>query len=120
MSAAEALKAARAAGIELDVDGDDLAAERRPRRRQPPCSMLLSQHKAEIVALLRPGRDGWSAEDWQVLLRRTGGHCRVRWRTAACGGRGTSLRLLRCRMAEPQSDSVCTRPLCVVRPSRKP
>ena len=28
----------------------------------------LSRHKAEIVALLRPGRDGWSAEDWQVYF----------------------------------------------------
>ena len=27
-----------------------------------------SRHKAEIVALLRPGRDGWSAEDWQVYF----------------------------------------------------
>ena len=30
--------------------------------------MQLSRHKAEIVALLRPGRDGWSAEDWQVYF----------------------------------------------------
>ena len=28
----------------------------------------LSRHKAEIVALLRPGRDGWSGEDWQVYF----------------------------------------------------
>jgi hypothetical protein len=28
----------------------------------------LSRHKADIVALLRPGRDGWSAEGWQVYF----------------------------------------------------
>jgi len=29
---------------------------------------LLARHKAGIMALLRPGRDGWSAEDWQVFF----------------------------------------------------
>ena len=55
MSAAEALKAARAAGIELGLDGDDLVLE---AASAPPAAVLdaLSRHKAEIVALLRPGR----------------------------------------------------------------
>jgi hypothetical protein len=67
MSAAEALKAARAVGIHLEVDGDDLVLE---APAPPPSAILevLSQHKAEIVAVLRPGRDGWSAEDWQVFF----------------------------------------------------
>ena len=67
MSAAEALKAARAVGIHLEVDGDDLLLEASAR---PPTAILevLSQHKAEIVAVLRPGRDGWSAEDWQAFF----------------------------------------------------
>lgn len=67
MSAAEALKAARAAGIQLDTDGDDLVLE---ASAPPPPDVigLLSRHKAGIVALLRPGRDGWSAEDWQVFF----------------------------------------------------
>jgi hypothetical protein len=62
MSAVEALEAARAAGIELALDGDDLALS---AASAPPAAMLdaLSRHKAEIVALLRPGRDGWSGED---------------------------------------------------------
>ena len=66
MSAAEALKAARAVGIHLEVEGDDLLLE---ASAPPPSAILelLSQHKAEIVALLRPGRD-WSAEDWQVFF----------------------------------------------------
>ena len=67
LSAAEALKAARAAGIELVLDGDDLALS---AASAPPAAVLdaLSRHKAEIVALLRPGRDGWSAEDWQAYF----------------------------------------------------
>ena len=67
MSAVEALRAARAAGIELKIDGDDLLLEASAR---PPEDVidLLSCHKAEIVALLRPAEDGWSAEDWQVLF----------------------------------------------------
>jgi hypothetical protein len=67
MKAIDALEAARAAGITLAVDGDDLVLE---AASTPPAAALdaLSQHKAEIVALLRPGRDGWSAEDWQVFF----------------------------------------------------
>jgi hypothetical protein len=67
MKAIYALEAARAAGIVLAEDGDDLVLE---AASTPPAAALaaLSQHKAEIVALLRPGRDGWSAEDWQVFF----------------------------------------------------
>src|SRR5215472_1420938 len=67
MSAAEVLKAARAAGIELGLDGDDLLLA---AAAPPPASLLdlLSLDKAGIVALLRPGRDGWSAEDWQAYF----------------------------------------------------
>ena len=102
MSAAEALKAARAAGVELGIDGDDLVLE---ASAPPPAAVLdlLSRHKAEIVALLRPGRRRLVGRGLAGLLRRAGRHRRVRWRTAACGGRGPGLRLLRRRMAEPQS-----------------
>ena len=67
MSAAEALKAARAAGIKLAIDGNDLLLE---AASEPPAVVLheLSRHKAEIVALLRPRRDGWSADDWQAFF----------------------------------------------------
>src|SRR6266516_6672666 len=67
MKAVDALERAWAAGITLAVDGDDLVLE---AASTPPAAALdaLSQHKAEIVALLRPGRDGWSAEDWQVFF----------------------------------------------------
>jgi hypothetical protein len=67
MSAVAALKAARAAGVDLVLDGDDLLLE---AASAPPAAVhgALSRHKAEIVALLRPGPDEWSAEDWQVFF----------------------------------------------------
>jgi hypothetical protein len=36
----------------------------------PPAAVIdaLAQHKAEIVALLRRGRDGWSGEDWLTFF----------------------------------------------------
>jgi len=57
MSAAEALKAARAAGISVHIDGDDLLLE--ASAPPPPAVLdLLSRHKAGIVALLRPANNG--------------------------------------------------------------
>jgi hypothetical protein len=63
MNAADVLKRARAAGVELRVDGDDLVLS---AASAPPAAVLdaLSRHKAKIVVLLRPRRDGWSGEDW--------------------------------------------------------
>jgi hypothetical protein len=67
MSAVEALEAAYAAGVELALDGDDIVLK---AASAPPVAVLnaLSLHKAEIVALLRPGQGGWSAEDWQAFF----------------------------------------------------
>ena len=67
MSAADALKAARAAGVAVAVDGEDLLLAASAR---PPAAVLdlLSRHKAGIVLLLRPANDGWVAEDWRVLF----------------------------------------------------
>jgi hypothetical protein len=67
MSAAQALSAARAAGIHLEVEGDDLLLE---APAPPPTAVLdaLSRHKAEIVRILRPVKDGWSAEDWRLFF----------------------------------------------------
>jgi hypothetical protein len=67
MSGAKALQAARAAGVELMLDGDDLVLE---ASAPPPEEVLdlLSRYKPAILALLRPGGDGWSAEDWQVFF----------------------------------------------------
>ena len=67
MSAVEALKAARAGGVEVAIDGDDLVLN---AASTPPAAVLdaLYRHKAEIVALLRPAEDIWSVEDWQALF----------------------------------------------------
>ena len=67
MSAAEALKTARASGVDLHLDGDELMLE---AAAPPPNAILelLSRHKPGIAMLLRPGRDGWTAEDWQVFF----------------------------------------------------
>jgi hypothetical protein len=67
VSAAQALRAARAAGIHIEVEDDDLLLE---ASEPPPTAVLdqLSRHKPEIVRLLRPVKDGWSAEDWRLYF----------------------------------------------------
>jgi hypothetical protein len=67
MSAGQALRAARAAGIHLEVEGDDLLLE---APAPPPTAVqdALSRHKAEIVRILHPAKDGWSAEDWRLYF----------------------------------------------------
>jgi hypothetical protein len=51
MTALEALKAAHAAGITIQIDGDDLVVQ---AAAQPPSAVidLLSRHKAEVLAML--------------------------------------------------------------------
>jgi hypothetical protein len=67
MSAAQTLNAARAAGIRVGIDGEDLVLE---ASTPPPPTVIeaLSRHKADIMLLLRPKNDGWSAEDWQAFF----------------------------------------------------
>src|SRR4051812_2374002 len=67
MSGAPALTEARAAGIEVRLDGTDLLVK---APSEPPAGVLdaLSRHKADIVPLLRPARDGWCATDWHVFF----------------------------------------------------
>jgi hypothetical protein len=67
MNAAEALQAARAAGIQVKIDGADLLLK---ASAPPPASVLdgLAQHKAGVLALLQPGRGGWAVEDWQMFF----------------------------------------------------
>jgi hypothetical protein len=67
MSAAEALEVARAVGIRVEIDGDDLVLEA-PTAPPPGVLDLLSRHKAGIVTLLRLADEGWSAGDWQVFF----------------------------------------------------
>ena len=67
MNAAEALQAARAAGIQVEIDGADLLLK---ASAPPPPAVLdgLSQYKARILALLRPAKAGWVADDWRSFF----------------------------------------------------
>lgn len=67
MSAVHALKLARAAGVRIGIDGDALTLE---AKAVPPPEVLdlLALHKAQLIALVRPGRDGWSGEDWRAFF----------------------------------------------------
>jgi hypothetical protein len=67
MNAAEALEVARAVGIRVEIDGDDLVLEA-PAAPPPGVLDLLSRYKAGIVTLLRLADKSWSAEDWQVFF----------------------------------------------------
>ena len=69
---AAALKSARASGIKLRLDGDDLVLA---APAPPPDAVvdMLSRNKPGIVALLRPRRDGRSAEDWQIIFEERAG-----------------------------------------------
>ncbi len=60
MSAAELLAEVLAAGIELRVEGDDLALQA-PAEPPPDLRLRLVWHKPEILALLRDGEGGWAA-----------------------------------------------------------
>jgi hypothetical protein len=65
MSAFQALKAVRNAGVQIGVDGDALTLD---AEAAPPAAVLdlLCRHKAGVVALLRTGSYGWSGEDWRA------------------------------------------------------
>jgi len=67
MSAFQALKAARDAGVRIVIDGDALTLD---ADTAPPATVLdlLSRHKAGMVALLRAGNGGWSGEDWRAFF----------------------------------------------------
>src|SRR5260221_13565393 len=67
MNTGEALKAARAAGVNIKVEGDELVLE---APAPPPSAVLnaLSFHKFSILALLRSVMVGGSAEHWRRLF----------------------------------------------------
>ena len=72
MSAIAALEAARAAGVRLKVEGDDLGLE---ASAAPPSAVLdlLSRYKPGIATILRPGLSGWSTEDWHAFFAERAG-----------------------------------------------
>ena len=67
MTAAEAIRAARTAGVQLAADGGDLVLE---AASPPPSAVIdaLSRHKAEVLKVLRPAGNGWSAADWHAFF----------------------------------------------------
>jgi hypothetical protein len=67
MNVSEALKAARAAGVDIKVEGHELVLE---AAVPPPSAVLdaLSHHKPNIIALLRSVTVNGSAEDWRMLF----------------------------------------------------
>jgi hypothetical protein len=67
MSALQALQKAYAAGLRVTIDGEDLLLE---GAAPPPAVVieLLSRNKTGVVAMLRPGSDGWSVQDWHVFF----------------------------------------------------
>ena len=67
MSATEAIRAARTAGVRLTADGEDLLLD----AASPPSVAViekLSRHKAEVLKLLRPAGNGWAAADWHAFF----------------------------------------------------
>jgi hypothetical protein len=85
MSAVEALKAVQAAGVELRIDGESLVLE---ASAAPPAEVihLLSRHKPDIIALLRPSQDAWTAQDRQAFFQERAGIAE------SCGGTVEKLR----------------------------
>lgn len=67
MSASQALKAARDAGVRIGVDCDALTLDADAAPSAAVLDLLL-RHKAGVVALLRTGSDGWSGQDWRALF----------------------------------------------------
>jgi hypothetical protein len=67
MSAVQALGEARAHGVHLELEGDDLLLE---AAGPPPDEILaaLSRHKPEVVRLLHSAQDGSSPDYWHVLF----------------------------------------------------
>jgi hypothetical protein len=65
MSAAEALRAARAVGVTVTLNGENIVLE---ADAEPPRPVLdvLARNKRAILALLESGRDGWTAADWRA------------------------------------------------------
>ena len=91
MTAPEALKAARSAGIKIGLDGDDLVLE---ASAPPPAAVIdaLSRHKAGVVALLRRVNDKWSTEASAGIVENNGLHGEMVARWAAEIGRLAKLR----------------------------
>ena len=63
MNAFQTLQAARCAGVEVRVEGDDLILEAAAPPRAEIIE-LLAGRKAAIIGLLRSEQNGWASDDW--------------------------------------------------------
>jgi hypothetical protein len=72
MTAVQALRAARAAGVAVSLKGEGLLLE---ATAEPPQAVLdaLSRHKPDIVQLLRLDGVGWSLDDWRAFFEERAG-----------------------------------------------
>jgi len=72
MTATAVLESIEAAGIKLTIDGGDLMLE----APTMPSSALIEEikcNKQQILALLRPAPESWSAEDWRSFFNERAG-----------------------------------------------
>ena len=101
MNAVQALEAARAAGITIALEGDDLMLQ---ASAQPPEAVLelLSHHKPGIVVLLRPDRS-WTAEDWRALYDERAGIAEFDGGLSRRDAQAQAFEFLCHRMAQPKS-----------------
>jgi len=67
MSAIETIRMAEASGIRLEVEGHYLILD---ADFEPPVDVVneITRDKAEIIELLAPHGDRWTAEDWQAFF----------------------------------------------------
>jgi hypothetical protein len=72
MIAANVVMAARAAGMQIGVKGNDLLLKA-PAAPSPTMLELLSRNKPAILFWLRPTDDGWTAEEWHTFFHERSG-----------------------------------------------
>jgi hypothetical protein len=113
MSAVQALGAARAFGIRLELDGDDLLLE---ASRPPPDAVLdaLSRHKPEVVRLLHSAKDGSSPEYWHVLFHQRVTFAEFDGRLPRTDAEAQAFECCIYRVARSKSDTLWSWPLRVV------
>ncbi len=78
----------------------------------------IRQNKAAIIGLLRPGDDGWSAEDWRAFFDERAGIAEFDGGLSRAEAEASAFDSLRRRVAEPQSDALSTRALFRLRRRR--
>jgi hypothetical protein len=84
---------------------------------------LLSDYKAEILRLLRPSLEAWSAEDWRAFFDERAAIAEFEAGLPRPEAEARAFACCIARMAQPQHHAVCARPVPVLRwwrPRRQP